>query len=259
MQQARRRFSATATPKKYSKHNNGRERSCQRTDISTIQQELHDVEKQSLRHEVEQLREALRCTTMELSAMHDKEKELQEERVSRLELKGECQHLKRNLEQYQAENEEMLNDLLDSTVFQDDLTQKLALKEEAFNKPEESHHKVNQERDELVDKMCTFYVENGDLFYMQEKMEHLKKRARHDTLRQAAEIAELQQRLEGVSREQEELGKRNAILQHNLIKHRRASRRASADAAVSSRSSCAEPGVQVSPCDSALLPRRYPV
>jgi hypothetical protein len=261
LQQARRRFSATsnveaiATPEYQSMHNKGGQRSFQCCDTSTIQHEFRDMEMQSLRQEVEQLRETLRLTTIELSAMHDKEKELQEERVLRLELKGECQNLKRNLEQYQAEGEEMLNDLLDSTVCVDYLKQKLVLKEEAVNQLEESYNKVNQERDEIVDEMCVSHVENGDLFYMREKMEHLQQQARHDSQRQAAEIAELQQRLERVSREQEEVEKRNAILKQHSIKQQRASRRASADAAVGSKITY-KPGGQVSPCDSSLLIRR---
>jgi chromosome segregation ATPase len=164
MQRARLRFSPTtnvevagrasiATPKKHSKRNNENQRSFQSTDniSTTIRHEFRDVEKQSLRQEVEQLREALRLTTMELSAMSDKEKELQEGRVLRLALKRECQNLKRNLEQYQAEGEEMLNDLLDATACVDDLKQKLTLKEEAFNQLKKSYHKVTQERDEIVD------------------------------------------------------------------------------------------------------------
>jgi hypothetical protein len=277
LQQARRRFSphtnveagraAIATPKKHSKHNNGSQSSFQSTDTSTIQHELFDVEKQSLRQEVEQLREALRLTTMELSAaMNDKEKELQEERVLRLELKRECQILKRYFDQCQAEGEEMLNDLLDSTVCLDDLKQKLELEEEAFNQLEESYHKVNQERDEIVDEMCVSHVENGDLFDMQEKMEQLQMRASHNNQRQAAEIAVLQQRLEGVSREYEELETQNAILQQQLIKQRRAFRRSSADATVGSDRSCVDSGGldermsvgggQASSCDSSLRSRR---
>jgi myosin heavy subunit len=273
LQQARQRFSPhtnngvgagraanIVTPEKArsKQHSNhGSQRSFQSTDTSTrtIQHEFEfrDMEMQSLRQEVEQLREALRLTTMELSAMHDKEKELQEERVLRLELKGECQNLKRNLDQCQAEGEEMLNDLLDSAVWVDDLKQKLALKEEAFNQLEESYNTVNQERDRSVDETCTSHVENNDdVFDRKEKMEELQQHARHGTEKQA----------EGVPREQEEL--------EHLINQRRASHRASDDAAVGSEStSCTEPGLlverlisgggQASPCDSALLIRRHRV
>jgi hypothetical protein len=250
MQRARRRFSPTCTTtleagrgattatEEQSKHNKGIQRSFQCCDNcvnnSTIQHEFYDVEKESLRQEVEQLREALRLTTMELSAMNDTVKELKEDQFLRLE---ECQILQQNMDQCQAEGEEMLNDLLDSTACVDDLKQKLALKEEAFNKLEESHHKVNQERDELVDEICTSHVENGDLFDMQEKMEQLQQRARHNTERQAAEITELQLRLQGVSREQEDFENRIAILQQHSIKQRRAFRRASVAAAAGSNRS----------------------
>jgi hypothetical protein len=106
MQQARRRFSqrpvldvefisyqqgevgraVIATPEER-KSNNESQSFVQSSPTSKIQHEVVDIENQSLRQEVEQLREALRLATMELSAMKDKEeKELQEERILRLEL-----------------------------------------------------------------------------------------------------------------------------------------------------------------------------
>jgi hypothetical protein len=52
-------------------------------------------------------------------------------------------------------------------------------------------------------------------------LEQVQKRARHDTQKQAAENAELQQRLECVSREQHELEKRNSSSEQHLLSQRR--------------------------------------
>jgi hypothetical protein len=61
-------------------------------------------------------------------------------------VKGECENLQQNLEQCQAESEDMLCDLVDSASCVDDLKQKLALKNDGAFIQLEKNYKLEQER-----------------------------------------------------------------------------------------------------------------
>ena len=174
-----------------------------------------DVEKESLRKEVKQLRNALRLTTEKLAETDDAfALELEQERALRRKLEERCQFMSHEIEECRMENSELVNELLDVTNQADELRNKLRHQEEIIRKLGKSIIDVQKERDEMADELIASNKEDDDLHKIE--MTLIKKLAQKQLLAVKSDKEELQERLICVTHERDELERRFSYLGNRL-------------------------------------------
>jgi hypothetical protein len=176
-----------------------------------------DLEKESLRQEVEQLRDILRITSLELAHKDEHKKEVEQAQQDRLKQSEEANAtLKQELLECQQENEELVHDVMDASHIAEDLKNGMSFQEEALRNLAKRNKEMERQRDEYADEV----IANGDLEIMQHIMEELQQRAKKSMAAVVADNEELHKRLKNANRERDEIERRMAVMQQKMSEQR---------------------------------------
>lgn len=168
--------------------------------------EMDIIEIDSLRAEVQQLREALRLTTDELAATTDRsglQLEHEVQRFQKIEEELRCLQLEHDL--CKKENEELVNDLLDSAQQIEGLNVSLSFKNSAIEQLQRVNEKLQAERDEMAEDLCATLEGDEDVKTINAKLENVQRQAKKIFAKCQTEKEELEAKVKELTEERDAL------------------------------------------------------